>query len=566
MTTLTVESLQDLALPAGAQLVAGTRGLDREVTWTATLRTRAPGFQSLKGGEFLLIATATLGLLDPSLSLLRLLQSVDRVRVAGAAVLGEVPSDCVAWADEHDLPVFTLPVTTSLSDLESAIGRAISDARRDLERRAHDLYRQLTQIAIEERGLEAVIDELARVTGKPAWLLDPQLRAQQLAAPPGRHRAGGDLSLALASGLALALDGDDGALLAGATEPSVRLVTLTPELGFLLTPVATRSGLAAYVAVSSPPTELDGLDRAAVTGAAAAAAIEFARGRAVQEAEARVQAGVVEELLTATASLSPALRSRAERLGLDPGATYTVLVSAGASDLASVLEAYQREARHVLGDGHVGVDGGRLLLVTGRPDQSLADAAERLRQSLARRSGDDTVTTGVGRRLEGLGGLRQSYREGTDALALGRQLFGPGRTVCYADLGLYRLLLGCRDQPEVEQFCEDTMGKLVTYDARSDGELLRTLETYFACHGSPTEAAARLHVHRNTLLYRLQRIRTVAGLDLDDPEVRLSLQIALRLHRIRDAIPSPRGREGTNPEAGPPATRRRSEAARARVT
>ena len=45
---------------------------------------------------------------------------------------------------------------------------------------------------------------------------------------------------------------------------------------------------------------------------------------------------------------------------------------------------------------------------------------------------------------------------------------------------------------------------------KNDGELVKTLDAYFACLGSPTEAAERLHVHRNTLLYRLHRIQEIA--------------------------------------------------------
>jgi purine catabolism regulator len=142
------------------------------------------------------------------------------------------------------------------------------------------------------------------------------------------------------------------------------------------------------------------------------------------------------------------------------------------------------------------------------------------------------VSVGAGRRLAGPEGLRQSYREATEALRLGQDIFGPGRSTLYTDLGLYRLLLSVRDHPEVDRFYRETMEKLAAQDARSDGELLRTLDAYFASNGSPTEAAARLHVHRNTLLYRLQRIRAVAEIDLDDPEVRLSLQLGLRIRRV----------------------------------
>jgi purine catabolism regulator len=62
--------------------------------------------------------------------------------------------------------------------------------------------------------------------------------------------------------------------------------------------------------------------------------------------------------------------------------------------------------------------------------------------------------------------------------------------------------------------------------------LLLTLRAYLAGNGSPTEAADRLHLHRNTVLYRLGRIEEIAGVDLRDPEVRLSLHLALKIEDV----------------------------------
>jgi DNA-binding PucR family transcriptional regulator len=49
------------------------------------------------------------------------------------------------------------------------------------------------------------------------------------------------------------------------------------------------------------------------------------------------------------------------------------------------------------------------------------------------------------------------------------------------------------------------------------GELLRTLHVLVACRFDRGATSAALHVHRNTLAYRLRRIQEIAGLDLDDP-------------------------------------------------
>jgi carbohydrate diacid regulator len=57
-----------------------------------------------------------------------------------------------------------------------------------------------------------------------------------------------------------------------------------------------------------------------------------------------------------------------------------------------------------------------------------------------------------------------------------------------------------------------------------------TLDAFFAANGSPKEAAERLGVHRNTVLYRLDRVREITGYDFDDASIRMRLQLALHVH------------------------------------
>ena len=64
-------------------------------------------------------------------------------------------------------------------------------------------------------------------------------------------------------------------------------------------------------------------------------------------------------------------------------------------------------------------------------------------------------------------------------------------------------------------------------------ELLQTLEVYFANNGSLTQAADALYIHRNTLIYRLDRVAEIGGFNLDNPETRLAVELALHIYRMR---------------------------------
>src|SRR6266545_3199421 len=126
----------------------------------------------------------------------------------------------------------------------------------------------------------------------------------------------------------------------------------------------------------------------------------------------------------------------------------------------------------------------------------------------------------------------RSLREAEQALVLGRQLLDTSRVLDFSDLGVYRLLVLLRESPELWEFYRATLATLADYDHRQGAELLKTLEAFFTNLGNLARTAEALHVHRNTLLYRLDRIGEISGLNLDDGEDRLALWIALKANRV----------------------------------
>jgi DNA-binding PucR family transcriptional regulator len=102
--------------------------------------------------------------------------------------------------------------------------------------------------------------------------------------------------------------------------------------------------------------------------------------------------------------------------------------------------------------------------------------------------------------------------------------------VTLAELGLTGLLAAVDDARLVE-FVQRNLGRVAEHDRARGGALLETLKAYLE-EGEQQAAARRLQVHPNTLRYRLDRIREISGADLDDPETRLNLSVALRVHGL----------------------------------
>ncbi len=122
--------------------------------------------------------------------------------------------------------------------------------------------------------------------------------------------------------------------------------------------------------------------------------------------------------------------------------------------------------------------------------------------------------------------LHHALREAELLLELGCPPVGQDQT--------YRLLVGIlfRDPAELEQLRSQTISPLVAYDSEHDTELLTTLQEFLLHHGSTTETAESMHLHRHTVGYRLARVHEVSGLSPYESEGRERLSLGLKAHQL----------------------------------
>jgi hypothetical protein len=154
-------------------------------------------------------------------------------------------------------------------------------------------------------------------------------------------------------------------------------------------------------------------------------------------------------------------------------------------------------------------------------DVSPAAVAKRLRQGLARMRAPIGLVAGVGEAGEHVAGLRDSLVQAELASVAARHE-AAGHVEPFAELG-ERLLLACLPVDELARAARVVLAGLLS--ATDSPTLLQTLVAVLDCGGSTSRAAARLGVHRNTVLGRLERIRSY-GVDLDHPDRRLALHLA----------------------------------------
>jgi len=282
-------------------------------------------------------------------------------------------------------------------------------------------------------------------------------------------------------------------------------------------------------------------------------AIEFARERERSEVESRYQVEAFTDILQGHYQQPEEMLARARLLGYDLTTPQTVVlfeisneqeVPSGGS-FAQWSKRVRDELLRAWPGCWVLIESRRVTALLSVPlvddnpetdregENNLYTRLERIvsRIPSIRSNGSSlfTYSCGIGRIAKNLQGIPLSFREAQQALEIGRRLFGEGNLHSFARLGIYRLLFYLNGHNELNDFYYETLGPLLNHDST----YVETLEGFFRCNGNLSEMARTMHFHRNSLLYRLNRIESLLGRSLEDPELRLSLQIALKIHHLQ---------------------------------
>lgn len=107
------------------------------------------------------------------------------------------------------------------------------------------------------------------------------------------------------------------------------------------------------------------------------------------------------------------------------------------------------------------------------------------------------------------------------------------RVIDYTYVSFYDLLQKHKGKIDLKQFSHPALKVLREYDKRNNAELYKTLRIYLECNNNIQQTANKLFIHRNSLIYRLNRIKEITGLDIENYNVAHSL---IDSYRIEDFI------------------------------
>ena len=514
-----------LALPtfrrAAPEVVAGAAGLDQPIRWVHATERLDVG-ELLRAGDLLLTMGTGLPADDDHGGLTAFVDELADVGSAGMVVeLGRrwehtLPGALVKACERHGLPLVVLGQETRFAALAQEIGERVVDQQLAELREAQRVHETFTELSFSQAGPVEILQAVQRLAGGPVVVENAQHRPLDYFAGP--DDAGGFLDGWPARSRRVEVAGRTG---------------WDAGNGWLVTRLGTTEQAWGRLVIGSPGAPSQRLVAVAERAAAALALHRLHdrdRGTLMRRTHLDLLVGLSQDPDSDEVGRRCELAGFPTRRRTFVGVVVRPRVGAvPPADLDEVAATVVRAAHGLRLPVLVcEVERDLRVLVSTAPTADADDLVDRL---AARVLPHHDVVVAAGRAVPDRAGISRTVTEAgqvADAAPQSRREQDPD-VHRLADLHLRGLLALLGEDERVRLFVERELGPLERHD-RADGtrtDLLAALRALLLHPASKTEAAASLHLSRAAFYDRLARIEAVLGADLDDPDVRVSLHVAL---------------------------------------
>ncbi len=538
------------------QLLAGERGLSNSIT-SVNIMDNPDTIRWLTQGELIL----TTGYLFLENTWLRN-NAITELSKKGCAGIGFIlkrymdclPQEMKEQADSLGFPIISVPYERSMAEVGWLIYERIFEDRMSETERLANIYKRLTETVAMEHGVSQMLTDIVTPVRLPAIILDAECQVIEYEIP--EEDPGGLRSLRLAAGQPLfsrhaTLDIRNRVI-------RQKLVSTTQPLGgeenfkCVIFPVTDASDVLGYLCLCETTRELGAFDYHFVQTIQPVLSLYLMRRIMRAQMKVNTKNDFIRLIMSRDPVSQADLQTQCDLYQFDYRRfrVCTVIqltdyegrslrLRREAADTAYLTASEYLDESHRL--SYKLTFHNNLILFFMFPGQlDTTDMLEQSRTTTQHILGllsDRKITcqAGLSKAYSGVDTIRMGLRQAFDAIKLG-DLVHPGHQLySYQDDQIYHVLAESLSRRRALELYEETLGKLRRFDQENHQELALTVQNFLKNRLSTTETAREMFIHRNTLSYRLEKVREVLGADPRGLETSLGLLVGSCLETLLEA-------------------------------
>ena len=551
MHSFTIEKLVQHLGPLGSQLKAGKKGLSNKI-FNANIIDNPDSFEWFTAGDFIL-TTGFIFKDDPNLQR-KLVKELADQNCAGLGIKvkrywNEIPKVIIEEANLRGFPIIEIPYTYSLAQVSNIINAEVHQREDSVFKKYRDIHNAFSKCSIEGGNLWEIVKLTSDLVENPVIMLDSSFNLlSYFERPNNPHKLADNLQL-IEREKVFTKEFTDG------IPTSTKKFTLSIKRKFpdengnivcRVIPIAYSQTIYGYIIVWEVTRKLESIDYIALESAAQSAAMERVKTKQMIEAQHKMKEDFFDDLLQGKIASVNAVKSLAEIHGMNPLRNHICAIintnEASKETLNEIISICldvamkcRRRVRSIIRESNV------LMFIELEESESRYEPSMEVRGFLERLDLNINSTCknlvyriGVSNVCTDFLTIGKSSLLAQDVLRISAKLPTTEGVFYFNDLISYHLLDSTLDKKRLRNFFDATLGSLRDYDKNNKTELMSTLESYYLANGNVSIASKAMFIHRNTFIYRIDKIKQILQNDLRDSEYKFNCQLALHISKIID--------------------------------
>lgn len=475
--------------------------------------------------------------------------------------LGNIPQNIILLADQLNLPVIEIPYGIPFSKISNIIKEEISGNYDSVNKKSLDIHQEFFKISLAGGGISKISQTLSHMISNPVILMDRYFsvinwRDMEENPYPLEEYLDDSSSTTILNAEYISSLPPEFELLQKPLERQLNIRNSTIDTVIL--PVYIQNIHYGYILVWKTMRELSDIDYLALEHSAMSFALERIRNQEIERAKNRVRRDFFNELLIGKITDMENLKYLCEVHGVNMNLSYVPMVfslnffrhegldmiekkryeDVKVLETLKFIDDYENNKPYVIHS--LSIHGQIIVLIGFRKNvfdggiQSMKNLCEEIITEGEQSLDGVTLYAGIGGTSKNLIDLHHYFNQATEALRLAKKGTNQKKICHFEDLVVHHFLEKNISNIAMRKFFEHTLGDLYQYDKEHGMELLQTLETWIENHFNIAQTARALYAHRNTVLYRMDKISAILNSDLKDADELLKYQLALKIYRLLD--------------------------------